>query len=75
MTTEKAFEHLLNNPTLLKKIEMSDTNRRQFLHKLKNAPATISFDAMRKWLEKAGYVGKVDWKAPGRKKPTVETAG
>lgn len=74
MTTIKAFEHLLDNKDLLKLIGMSDTNRRQFMYKIKAEPATISYDAMRKWLVKGGYQEKAKWQAP-RKKPCVETQG
>lgn len=75
MEIKEAFKMLLDDTDLCSAIQMSDTNRRQFLHKLKNVPDTLTSDAMRKWLTKGGFIEKSDWEAPEKEKPAVETAG
>lgn len=86
MNTLDAFRNLMADDELIKKVEMSDTNRRQFLHKLRKAPETLSTDGMKKWLVRAGYIETTEWELPNgagvvlsstieTKKPSVETEG
>lgn len=72
MTTLQAFAQLIGDAELCRTVKMSDENRRQWVHKMKNRPEAIRIEAMTKWLVAAGFKCLVDWTAPEQKTPGCE---
>lgn len=67
MTTDQAFEKLLQDKQACIELGMSETNYRQLKARFNNADSRLNLETKVKWLTKAGWGYTMKWKAPGRK--------